>query len=80
MFGSVGVKLVSVAAVRAGVHFPVVQVDVHLGVYYTTSILVLGAMYSMSIVLGSFYTSDKLLHLWVAKWTTSTADLRKQDP
>ena len=31
MFGSVGVKLVSVAAVRAGVHFPVVQVDVHLG-------------------------------------------------
>ena len=30
MFGSVGVKLVSVAAVRAGVHFPVVQVDVHL--------------------------------------------------
>ena len=30
MFGSVGVKLVSVAAVQEGVHFPVVQVDVHL--------------------------------------------------
>ena len=30
MFGSVGVKLVSVAAVGAGVHFPVVQVDVNL--------------------------------------------------
>ena len=31
MFGSVGVKLVSVAAVQEGVHFPVVQVDVHQG-------------------------------------------------
>ena len=30
MFGSVGVKLVSVAAVGAGVHFPVIQVDVNL--------------------------------------------------
>ena len=57
MLGSVGVKLVSVAAVRAGVHFPVVQVDVHLRgescVYYTP-LLVVGVMYHTPGVFGAF--------------------------
>ena len=83
MFGSVRVKLVSVTAVRAGVHFPVVQVDVHLGrenlcIFYT----LVGGRGNVQYTkcFWCFYTYDKLLHLRVAKRTTSTADLRKQDP